>query len=270
MSDLLYKIENSFVSGGSVAIYYLGQSGYVFKTNAVTIYIDPYLSDFVEHPDGLSELGMARNFPPPVFPEKISQIDAVLCTHSHADHMDPWTINNIKKDFTLISSRSALKQSGLIKPDIKTRFIDINEKIDVGDVSIKAIPAAHYHLYDSRGNPDCVSFILTVGDNDYFFWGDGLIYDGLIENLSRYRFRYFFAPINGRDWFREKNDIIGNLSSLELAKLSPLLKVDKIIPNHYDMFESNTESTEIFLYYLSKYAPNQETTLMNAGDCLAG
>ena len=48
---------------------------------------------------------------------------------------------------------------------------------------------------------------------------DGIPYDGLTDRLNSYSFDYFFAPINGRDWFRKSQGIIGNLSSRELAEL---------------------------------------------------
>ena len=39
-----------------------------------------------------------------------------------------------------------------------------------------------------------------------------------IDNLSMHHFNMFFAPINGRDWFREKDGIIGNINSRELSR----------------------------------------------------
>ena len=38
----------------SLKIGYLGQSGYVLKKNDYTILIDPYLSNYIEDPNGLN------------------------------------------------------------------------------------------------------------------------------------------------------------------------------------------------------------------------
>ena len=75
--------------------------------NELTIYIDPYLSDYIENPLGLNEKNMYRLFPPPINPELISKCDAIICTHSHVDHMDPWTISKINSDFKFFSSIGA-------------------------------------------------------------------------------------------------------------------------------------------------------------------
>ena len=85
----------------SLKIGYLGQSGYVLKKNDYTILIDPYLSNYIEDSNGLKDERMIRNFPPIIKPEEINSVDIVLCTHGHHDHMDPWTLENIKPTFKL-------------------------------------------------------------------------------------------------------------------------------------------------------------------------
>ena len=73
-------ITNS-VSGEKLNIGFLGQSGYLIKTKTTTLLIDPYLSDYIENMNGLNDSRMKRNFLPPIRPEEIQKIDAVLCTH---------------------------------------------------------------------------------------------------------------------------------------------------------------------------------------------
>jgi len=53
---------------------------------------DPYLSDFVEHSAGLNDTTMKHLYPPPINPEKISKVDAILCTHTHVDHSNYFLI----------------------------------------------------------------------------------------------------------------------------------------------------------------------------------
>ena len=84
---------------------FLGQSGYLIKTEKTTVLIDPYLSDYIENTDGSNDSKMKRNFPPPIRPEELQGIDAVLCTHTHLDHMDPWTLEKIPSPYKLCNSK---------------------------------------------------------------------------------------------------------------------------------------------------------------------
>ena len=99
-----------------------------------------------------------------------------------------------------------------------------------------------------------------------FFWGDGIGYQGQKELLSKFKFDYFFAPINGRDKAREKMGIIGNITEKELANISNSLDIKYIIPNHYDMFDNNTGSVNLFQKEIKKTNSKQSIIIMKQGD----
>ena len=252
----------------SLKIGYLGQSGYVLKKNNFTILIDPYLSNFIEDSNGLNDKRMKRNFPPTVSPEEINSVDIVLCTHGHHDHMDPWTLENIKPIFKLYCSETAYNNNLVILPKNQLKFIDRFKSINFGEFQITPFAAAHYHKADLNGNPDCLSFLITIGDIKLFFWGDGILYDEIIDNLSMHHFNMFFAPINGRDWFREKDGIIGNINSRELAEICSKLNIDYVVPNHYDMFDYNSEIPSHFINYLQKITPKQKVQIMQQSEII--
>jgi len=239
-------------------IGFLGQSGYLIKKGNTTILIDPYLSDYVENQDGLNDRKMKRLFLP-----VIESIDAVFCTHAHVDHMDPWTLENIDSPFNLYCSEAAYRQSSLHFNEDKLFFLELEETITINNFQITSIPAAHYDKSDKNGNPDCLSFLISVDEKKLFFWGDGIPYGGLIDRLAPIAFDLFFAPINGRDWFREKEGIVGNMNSRELAEICGKLKIDTVIPNHFDMFDYNSEIPSHFLNYLNQFCPNQKVKILN-------
>jgi len=72
-----------------MTIRFLGQSGYLIKTENSVIIIDPYLSDSVNR-----VAGRPRLLSIPIKPSEIS-CDAVICTHDHLDHLDPDTVTEI-------------------------------------------------------------------------------------------------------------------------------------------------------------------------------
>ena len=266
--QLLKKIESGFIDKGKVHIFSLGQSGYVLKTSHSVIYIDPYLSDYVEHPKGLNDPLMKRQFPPPINPKEITKIDAVLCTHGHIDHMDPWTIERIDPTFQFITTENAFQSNPVQSPTEFIQFIDFNKAIQINDINVTAIPAAHYKTTGIDGKPDCVSFIIKVAGKILFFWGDGVIYPGLIDTLKTYTFNAFFAPINGRDWFRDQKGIVGNINGRELSELCLDIDSNLLVPNHYDLFDYNSESIQHFQNYLNKFAPEQSYKILSPGEGL--
>jgi L-ascorbate metabolism protein UlaG (beta-lactamase superfamily) len=247
----------------NLSIGCLGQSGYVLKKNETTILIDPYLTDYVSHPDGLNDPKMKRQFPPVISPSEIQTVDAILCTHAHGDHMDPWTLERIKPRYKLYCTEAAFNNNPVNLDADQLIWVDWEKPIAINEFSITAIPAAHYNQSDPEGKPDCVSFIISVDNINLFYWGDGIPYEGLIERLSQNQYDLFFAPINGRDWFREKNGIIGNLNSRELAKICSELKIATVIPNHFDLFEYNSEIPAHFINYVDQINPNQKVKILN-------
>ncbi|MBT4637173.1 MAG: MBL fold metallo-hydrolase [Candidatus Marinimicrobia bacterium] len=266
--DLLQKIEKQNVMEGQLEIYFIGQSGYVLKTNNSTIYIDPYLSDYIENPEGLNERIMTRNYSPPFNPGIISKCDAIICTHAHIDHMDPWTLKRIKPKFQLFTSIGAYEKSIINFPKSRVTFLTPQKPCNIASFKIISFPAAHYELRDEKGRPDCLSILIQWQNKFLFFWGDGIGYEGQFDLLSSFNFDYFFAPINGRDIMREKMGIIGNIKEDELAALCSKLSIEHIIPNHYDMFKNNTGSVASFQGELKKRNPNQSVIIMKCGDMI--
>jgi len=82
-SELLQQIENSPCE--RPAIWWLGHSSFVLKYRSSIFYIDPYLSDSLSP-------SRPRLTEPPVRPDRITHASLVLCTHAHADHLDPGTV----------------------------------------------------------------------------------------------------------------------------------------------------------------------------------
>jgi len=83
-ADLLDDIARTQTEPGRVAFWWLGQHSFILKGGETVVYIDPFLSPHA-----------ARQTPPLLAPEEVTNADLVLGTHDHLDHIDPGTIPGI-------------------------------------------------------------------------------------------------------------------------------------------------------------------------------
>lgn len=204
-----------------MTVRFLGQSGYVVKTPNTEIIIDPYLSDSVNR-----VAGRPRTLPIPFAPETVC-CDAVICTHNHLDHLDPDTvckINNNQLFITTNEGKAELEKSG--KKNIQA--LDIGDTVSVGDIEITAVFAKH--------TVEAFGIVLKAEDKTLYFSGDTL-FDERLYKIAAYKPDVTFICINGR---------LGNMHVNEAVKAAQKIGAEINIPNHYDMFESNSENPALF------------------------
>ena len=105
-------ILNTKLTDTQVALFYLGQEGFLFKYKETHILIDPYLSDYVDKNCCSDTVQWIRNYPAPIAAEDLDFIDYVLCTHTHYDHTDPYTLEKLAKanpnDFLSVIKRAPM------------------------------------------------------------------------------------------------------------------------------------------------------------------
>lgn len=92
---LITKIKESIIPEDMLAIWYLGQEGFLLKANGKYVLTDPYLSDYVDRNCSTEKVVWKRNYPTPVQPALLSFVNYILCSHVHNDHTDPDTLTAI-------------------------------------------------------------------------------------------------------------------------------------------------------------------------------
>ena len=203
----------------SLKIRWIGQSGYILSDGKTTICIDPYLSDVVNR-----VAKRPRMVEAPVKPEELCT-DVLICTHNHLDHIDTDAIPLMKKDnmmfYAPTDCEKVLMEMGVTK---YTPF-DEGMSYKIGNFEIKAVYSDH--------TVPSVGVIITHDGTSMYFTGD-TYYN---EKLAKNKCDILFVCINGK---------LGNMDVNEAIKLSEKIKPKIAVPNHYGMFESNTENPEKF------------------------
>jgi L-ascorbate metabolism protein UlaG (beta-lactamase superfamily) len=228
------------------SFWWLGQAGFAFQCAGTRILIDPYLSDFLADKYKGSQFPHIRMTPEPVRAEEIHQLDFVLCTHRHSDHMDPGTapvLARNNRDCLFIIPRSETKtamERGI--PLMQIRTINADESIQLtSEIRVHAIPSAHIHIETNQNNEHLyLGYIINIGKITIYHSGDCVPYPALVHNLEKHNIDIAFLPINGRDPFRESRGVPGNFTFEEAVDICRQSHIPTLLPHHFGMFDFNT------------------------------
>ncbi len=264
-TDLAREIRETGVPEGAMALWWLGQSSIVAKAAGRVVGVDLYLTDY-----GAAEAGMRRAYAPLVRPDELDMMDVVLCTHEHIDHLDPQTLAGLAKASPQAQFVVPRNCAGMVRAagvdDGRIRPAWAGRPMTVTDVHIAPIGAAHETFDLADQGHRWHGYIVTMGGVTVCHTGDTVMYNGLAEELRRHRVDVLLAPINGRDYYRNRAGIAGNLNYREAAELAVEARVKLVIPLHYDLFEPNAERPGHFVDYLYDRFPAQPSKVMARGE----
>lgn len=247
---LLEDIRSTRPGPDEVALWYVGQCGFVFKSIQATVYIDPVLNDLVDK-DGNTR----RMYPAPFAPMEV-EADYLICTHGHRDHLALETVSGAARGcpgLTFLAPGGCVRQleeAGVPKERIVP--LKAGEPLSLPGLSVYPVQAAHpVHTIDQNGQDVALGYSLQLGNVNLLHLGDTYLTDQLLQDLkSLPRPDLFFPPINGGDYFRTARNCIGNLNPLEAARLAVLLNAGLTIPTHFDMIAGNLADPLVFVRQL--------------------
>ncbi len=248
--QLIEQISELVVLPGAIGIWWLGQASLVLKVEDQVIFVDPYLSD-----------SPRRMMPSPISAELVTNADLVLLTHGHGDHLDAEALPVL----AAASPRAPIVAPAPIVERVKTVIADgerivaasVDERLTFSGIEIIPVPAKHEEFDEDPGlGFPYLGYVLIANGLTIYLAGDTIPYDGLIETLLPFHVDLAFLPINGRDYFRTRQGVLGNMDGREAAELSAALDIDTVVPVHYGMFANNTVPPGDFVTYLAANHPH--------------
>jgi L-ascorbate metabolism protein UlaG (beta-lactamase superfamily) len=230
----------------AVGLAWLGQAGFAVRHAGCRFLIDPYLSDHLARKYSGSEFPHERLMPPPIRADEVRDLDLVLCSHAHGDHMDPGSLSvlaNNNPRCRFIVPRAEVET--VVRLGVSAeRVIPVNsgDTFWVSDTfTVQVIPAAHETLkVNERGEHHFLGFILKLGALTVYHSGDSVVYDGLVERLRENTIDLALLPVNGRRDDLTSRGVMGNMSFEEAATLCLAAGIGLVIPHHFGMFAFNT------------------------------
>lgn len=265
-TELITRIEQLVVPPGQLALWALGQSGFVIKGGEMIAYIDPYLSDSVA-----AVGGPARRFPIPLDPATVRHAAVVFATHEHMDHADGPTLGPLlaaspqAKLITSVQGRAIALQAGVSAERIIVPRV--GEPMTQGMLTYTAIPAAHYICeIDTEKHARWMGFLITCNGVTLYHAGDTIPCPELFTALKGQHIDLALLPINGRDFFREQRDIVGNLWPREAIELAVTIGARVLIGMHNDLFAENRVNPGMLFDELNQRAPWQRCHLLQPSE----
>lgn len=223
----------------SVNATWLGQSGLVLEAGGRVLAVDPWLSPHE-----------ARALPPAMPAHWPAEIDTVLITHGHGDHLD-------LPGLVWLAARSRLGRfvaPGPHVPAIRDRFpaapiasVRPGDTLP-GEVPIQVMPAWHgITVADgygpaiaADGSAPHVGYALMLGGLSLYVAGDTISDPELVALVAALAPDVVFLPVNGRDAEREARGILGNMTPAEAFSFAESVGAGVLVPLHHDGVTGNT------------------------------
>jgi L-ascorbate 6-phosphate lactonase len=167
-AELWQEIESAQVEPGTLCFWWLYQAGIVLKSpGGAIVAVDPYLSESV-----MRSYKLPRGVDTPLEAAD-ADVDALLATHSHEDHLDPDSIDGFlgHPRTRFIGPPMAVDKVLAAGVDpARTTPVARRDVVSVGDIEVRAVHARH--MFGLEPTPDAVGFVLSAGDVSVYHSGD--------------------------------------------------------------------------------------------------
>ena len=246
---LLADIKSAPKGTDHFHLWWLGQSGFLIQWNGRHLLFDPYLSDALSVKYAASDKPHTRMTERVVAPEKLNFIDVATSSHNHTDHLDadtlrPLLAQNPGMRLIVPAANLAFAEERVGMAPERLIPVDASDSFAHAGFELHAIPAAHNELeQDQHSRFKFLGYVATFGPFAVFHSGDTLRYPMMTSWLMDWPIDLALLPINGN---QPERRVAGNLDGREAAQLARDIKARLVIPCHYDMFEFNTASPELF------------------------
>ncbi len=238
------EIREFPVARGSLAFWFLGQNGFIFKSpEGILLATDLYLTDSCATiaPEGVD---LSRKVPVPIPPEEID-VDVFAVTHNHQDHTDPETIARLRHQeiphfVGPHPSCDVFRERGVEHGRILAAWPD--HVVEIGDITIRGT----FALPTDDTDLNHLGYVFQFGTGPRVYMTGDTDYCALLAGVRKHEPHLMITCINGG---------FNNLSHDEAAQLAAQVRPRAAVPCHYDMFRDNSIDPGQFRAALKLRAP---------------
>jgi len=233
MTRLADAIASTEVPPDSLAVFWLGQAGFAFKTSGnQLIFVDAYLSDMCETTLGGGVMAK-RLMPPPMEAHEITR-GLMAATHVHADHLDEESIALVARSAPAVSFAGPvscirrLRELGIAEE--RLHLLAVGTPCEFEGFSLRAVYADH-----GAAEPHAVGMVLEADGIRAYHTGDTSYCPARMREVMTLKPEIIIPCINGT---------FGNLTAPEAARLANDVRARVAIPSHFWLFAMQNTSPE--------------------------
>lgn len=246
---------------GRLALDFIGHSSVVIEMDGVRLLTDPVTR---------ARIGPLRRVEPVPARDRLRDIDAVLISHLHWDHLDIPSLRDLGPDVPIFApAGSGAWLGGVGFHDV--RELAVGDVADVGDVAVRAVPAVHSGFRPPLGPTAPPLGFVVRGSRSVYFAGDTDLFDGmgaLGEPIDMALLPVWgWGPTLGRGV---------HLDPLRAAQSLRLIQPRAAMPIHWGTYwphalgrvfpERLIEPPAAFVEYAAELAPDVQTVPTAVGD----
>ena len=180
--------------------------------------------------------GLTIYFDPYDIKEKINNADYIFITHSHWDHFDLDSINNLVNEKTIIIGPSSVIEK--LDSNYKTLEVKPENTYNLNNISFMTVPAYNidkeYHPKDAG----YVGYIVTLNNVTYYIAGD----TDALDELKVIKADVIFLPVGGTY----------TMTKEEAVELANTIKPKYAIPIHYGLAVGDELDAKYFVNNIDK------------------
>jgi L-ascorbate 6-phosphate lactonase len=252
-SAYMSSIREFAVPAESIAVWYLGQNGFLLKgPSGPLVGIDLYLTNSCASAFAHLPFRLDRQLPIFIEPEDLD-IDCFITTHSHQDHADPETIRRMSKESVRFlgpfDSLKIYKECGV--DTTKCETLHPGQTVNLGDeVSVTAT----FALPTDDTDLNHAGVLLQFANGMKFFNTGDTAYADTLHRLLPKNADVCAICVNGG---------FSNLSHFDAAKIVKQISPRRVVPCHYDMMVNNVSSPEMLHVAMDVLEVDAEFVLMD-------
>jgi L-ascorbate metabolism protein UlaG (beta-lactamase superfamily) len=251
------------VSADDEHLTWVGHATVLLELGGSRLLTDPLLR---------TRLGHLRRHGARPSPEVTEDIDAVLVSHVHLDHLDVRSLRSVARGARVIAPQGAgrlLRRIGFTAVD----EVEAGDCVAVGGATVTALPAVHDGRRRPLGATVATLGYEIVGTQRVYFAGDTELFDGMWDMAGR--FDVALLPVWG--WGPSLGP--GHMDPLSAARAVAMLRPAIAVPIHWGTFfpvglealrgSALVEPPRVFARHVAELAPEVEVRVLAPGDELA-
>jgi L-ascorbate metabolism protein UlaG (beta-lactamase superfamily) len=176
-------------SDSALQVVWMGHSSLILEIDGARLMLDPVFSS---NPSPAPFLFSLKRFQgkPPIAPEDLPELDAVVISHDHYDHLDKKTIKGIHhkvgKFLVPPGVDAYVRKWGV--PDSKIETLDWGDSVQLGRISLVVTPARHFsgRGMTSQNKTLWTSWVIRGPVHKVYFSGDSGYFPGFRQIGDNY------------------------------------------------------------------------------------